>query len=417
MGQWSILEHRLLEACTIPSPEDRIGLNWNTFLTVLWPASFCYGVMALLVTLPHTRILRTALLPLALAFYFRAGTTLDVTLDLPVSDYTKARLIHYNQGLLMTLFAMTCRTIAWAWPKTPYRRIDHPQSPRSLSRILYDGVDLAFNIRGIDWDWSAGLRLPPQTRTLSSRATFLRETIASALYHGFLLDALLTAIQALGFSSPEGASIFDLTLSPLPRYTRSTALTLLTGLTVWAGLQASYDVCTLVGVGALWQAPARWPPVFDRPWAATSVCAFWGVRWHQVLRDVFTSVGARPLTYGLSRVMGRKWGKTLGLVGAYVISGLLHDAGLWGQGRGHDAPRVVGFFVMSGGVGMLLEITVKRMTGRKVEGPIGWVWTMVWVTGWGHLVTEAWLSRGLAGCILIPEAVRPIPRILRLLYH
>ncbi|KAI4294073.1 hypothetical protein K525DRAFT_274636 [Schizophyllum commune Loenen D] len=409
-----------MDVFTIPAPEDRFGLNWHTYFTILGPAQLCYGLFALLVTLPNTRLLRIALLPIALYLYFRAGTLLDVAKDIPVSDLTKERLIHYNQGHLMTLFAMTCRTVAWAWPSKPYRRIDHKEPTRSFTTVLLDGIDLAFDIRGIDWDWSTGLRLPPQTRTLSSRAAFLRETFVSALFHGFIVDALQATIHAMGLNSPAGGSIFDPALPPHLRYARSTALTLLTGLTIWAGLQASYDLCTLVGVGLLRQAPSRWPPVFDRPWAATSVSAYWGAHWHQVLRDVFVSVGSRPLTHVLVKLCGPKWGKSLGLVGAYVVSGLLHDAGLWGQGRGHDPLRVVGFFVMSGGVGMLVEVTIYRLTGKKVEGPLGWIWTMVWLVGWGHLVTEAWLSRGLAGCVLIPDPLRPVPRLLNALnsiYH
>ncbi|KAL1745231.1 membrane bound O-acyl transferase family-domain-containing protein [Schizophyllum fasciatum] len=412
MDEWSTLEHRFHDAFAIPAPEDRLGLNWHTYWTILGPAQLCYGIFTLLVTLPHTRLLRAALLPLALYLYFRAGTLLDVAKDMPVSDYTKERLIHYNQGHLLTLFIMTCRTIAWTWPNKPYRRIDHKEPSRSLKRILLDALDLSINVRGIDWDWSAGLRLPPQTRTLHSRGIFLRETLVSALFHAFIVDGLQTTIHALGLASPAGGSIFDPALPPFLRYARSTTLTTLTGLTVWAGLQASYDLCTLFGVGLLGQAPARWPPVFDRPWAATSVSAYWGVRWHQVLRDIFVSVGSRPLIHLLSNAMGPKLGKPLGMVGAYVVSGLLHDAGLWGQGRGRDPWRVVGFFVMSGGVGSLVEITIKRTTGKMVDGPLGWIWTMVWMLGWGHLVTEAWLTRGLAGCILIPDPLRPVPRML-----
>ena len=92
-----------MDVFTIPAFEDRLGLNWHTYFTILGPAQLCYGLFALLVTLPDTRLLRIALLPIALYLYFRAGTLLDVAKDIPVSDYTKERLIHYNQGHLVRI--------------------------------------------------------------------------------------------------------------------------------------------------------------------------------------------------------------------------------------------------------------------------------------------------------------------------
>jgi len=99
-------------------------------------------------------------------------------------------------------------------------------------------------------------------------------------------------------------------------------------------------------------------------------------------------------------------GRLGSIIGVFFVSGLLHDLGLWGMGRGTDFWHVVGFFLVMG-VGVLIEAVWRNTSGTKVHGWIGWTWTMLWVIGWGNMVVDAWLRRGLAGSIFMPESLRP----------
>ncbi|KAG8220733.1 hypothetical protein J3R82DRAFT_3063 [Butyriboletus roseoflavus] len=93
-------------------------------------------------------------------------------------------------------------------------------------------------------------------------------------------------------------------------------------------------------------------------------------------------------------------------MGAFAVSGVLHDLGMRGMGRGSDTLSVVGFFLMHG-VGVTMEHAWKLATGRRVGGVIGWLWIVPWFFLSGHLLVDVWARRGLIGSEFLPEAYRP----------
>ena len=93
-------------------------------------------------------------------------------------------------------------------------------------------------------------------------------------------------------------------------------------------------------------------------------------------------------------------------MGAFVISGVVHDLGMCGPGRGTGFSTVGGFFVLMG-VGAALEHGFKQVTGRRVGGLWGWVWTMVWTIGWGTLMIDAMTRRGMVAADFFPYGLRP----------
>jgi len=74
---------------------------------------------------------------------------------------------------------------------------------------------------------------------------------------------------------------------------------------------------------------------------------------------------------------------------------------MWAMGRGSDFKNVGGFFLMMG-VGCILEALFNKASGAKVHGWFGWLWTTVWIVGWGNFLVDAWARRGLLGCTMIP---------------
>ena len=95
----------------------------------------------------------------------------------------------------------------------------------------------------------------------------------------------------------------------------------------------------------------------------TDFCSF---RWHQISRHIYVVFGSWP--------GGAIFGRPGALVGAFAVSGMMYDLGMWGLGQGTEFRSVGGFFVLMG-VGAL-EHGLKEVTGRRVGGLLGWVWTV-----------------------------------------
>lgn len=63
----------------------------------------------------------------------------------------------------------------------------------------------------------------------------------------------------------------------------------------------------------------------------------------------------------------------------YLFSGLLHALGQISNDPPPQFSGVILFFLLAG-LGNALEVMFKRVTGRFVGGPAGWVWTFFWST-------------------------------------
>lgn len=310
---------------------------------------------------------------------------------------------------------LATRAVIWTFKFSPLYRTPHPKTPRSseskrlaLPLVLTDALELCCNLRGIGWNWSAGLHIPRESKPTHSRPLFLFYTIRNFLLSLALFDALHYSVQIFGpttVGAAVGGSIFDESLPFVQRYLRSTLITYLAGLTVCLGIQIGFYFMSIIGVAVFHNTPESWPPIFDAPWVSTSLSEFWAKRWHQAFRDLFVSCGSRPLA--------RLFGRMGTVLGAFIISGLLHVAGLWGMGRGTELWGAGGYFLMMG-VGVIIERgwagAMTKTTGRRVRvrGWIGWVWTMAWVVFWGNWLVDSWARKGLVGSAFFPEGQRPV---------
>jgi len=197
---------------------------------------------------------------------------------------------------------------------------------------------------------------------------------------------------------PAGDTIFDPTLSMVPRCAWAAFYTVCGAVVVYSSVDMYQHIATLIGRILLQQSAWQWPPVSNRPWMSTSVTQFWSFRWHQVFRHMFVVFGSRPGQVLL--------GRPGALVGAFAVSGLMHDLGMWGLGRGTEFSTVGGFFLLMG-VGAALEHGFKQVTGRRVGGLWGWAWTMAWTISWGTLMIDAWARRGMIAADFFPDGLRP----------
>jgi Membrane bound O-acyl transferase family len=304
----------------------------------------------------------------------------------------------------MTVLAI--RAIIWTFQHNPYFRIIHKSSriPLTYSQALLDAADLCFNLRGIGWSWSRFPYVPVES---PSFFPFLLHTLVSFIFHVVLCDVTHRFVQLLDpntIAFPVGGSIFDPSFPPLQRYSRSTLVTFIAGFTIYAAIQAAYLLCTLFSLIFLCHSPSQWSPLFYHPWFSTSLSQFWSRRWHQLFREIFVSFGGDTLALFMGPVGS--------VLGAFFVSGILHTFGLWGMGRGGEFVKVTGFFMMMA-VGILLERYWKNLTGSRVGGLLGRIWTLVWLLGWGNILVDAWSRKGLVGSVFFPHGSRPSDYILQ----
>ena len=315
------------------------------------------------------------------------------------------------------MFTIAMRSTAWVFAQTTFTRLPICKSGNgtidshgrdtpiehgvSVSTAMWNAWDLTANLRGIGWNGPQRMHIPAPYFRVESRLIFILLSLSRVIFLVFTFDALDRCLRSLGsntFGTPTGGTIFDPSLAPLERYMKSSIITLITGIITYIVIEAVYQLHAALFTILFQQHPSQWPPLFDSPLLSTSLASFWGRRWHQLFRECFVVIGSKPMERYLGRVGG--------VLGAFTLSGVLHDAGMRGMGRGADTVPVVGFFVMHG-VGVLIEYAWKQTTGRRVGGAIGFLWVYFMFILSGHLVTDVWARRGLLGSEFYLEAYRP----------
>ena len=269
-------------------------------------------------------------------------------------------------------------------------------------------LDLIMSFRGYGWDWSRRLAVPRETRP-SNRIGFITYVTVSAAVHALICGTSYRALRSfspVGLGSIPGGSIFDQTLPFHVRYIRSSIISIIGCFAAYSFLQIGYDLCTIVGVLCLGQDPAQWPPGFDSPWRATSLADFWGRRWHQWLRHIFLVQAGYPLSFLFGRA---------GLViGAFLSSAAFHYIGVYSADSTSEPWRMlVGFGMMAPGI--LAERTFTQLTGRKICGLAGWVWTMTWLVLWGNFIIDGFARAALFKLGVLVDVVPPLRRLVECL--
>jgi len=382
----------------VPPPETRGPLTLQSFVEHIL-LTFCgYYATALLVVLPDTFPIRLALLPLTLWSAFRAATSIDMSLHLG-PDYA-----YLNYGLVLAMIILAMRLIEWTFYREPLRRRSNDKdsdATQDLRGAAWDALDLFFNLRGCGWEWSKGLQVPEETRPIHSPPAFALATLLSLVKHVLYFDTSHFIVQSFSpttIGSSTGGTIFDPSKPPALRYLCAIVMAHFGSYGIYCGIQSFYDLATLVGVLVFRHSPAQWPPLFGFHLGATSLGNLWAKRWHQMFRQSFICLGGNPLQFLLGRFGG--------VLGAFLVSGVLHDWGMWGMGKGTEFSSVGGYFLMNG-VGIILEAMWKKATGYKIGGWRGQLWTVSWATCWASILVDAWARRGLYGSTFIPDAIRP----------
>jgi Membrane bound O-acyl transferase family len=287
---------------------------------------------------------------------------------------------------------MVMRSLEWAFIRKPLRRYESLANGRNAPVERRPSFTVC-NQRGIGWSWSS--KPPPRA---SDPFPSIASVVARLLIKLVVFDTSHYLLQYLhpSLNKLAGDTLFDPTLSPIPRCAWAAFFSLCGGLVVYTTVDAMYHFATLIGRVILRQPDWAWPPLSDRPWTSTSITEFWSFRWHQFFRHMFVVYGARP--------GGALMGKPGACIGAFVVSGILF--GIWWLGHGIECRTTDGFFVLMG-VGATLEFGFKRVTGRRVRGFWGWAWTVTWTLCWGTVMIDAWARRGIVASDFFPDRHQP----------
>ncbi|KAF8552890.1 hypothetical protein OG21DRAFT_1590310 [Imleria badia] len=371
----SFASFALLSLRNIGVPSTKIPIDSTTFVLYVLPPLVCYILVAVLAVTPHTRTARVVLWPLVALLALRAGLSVDMSLG-----KTERKL--NNIGLVILMISVAARTLDWTLAKGPLVR--HLRPANSSPSTVMDALDLAANLRGHGWEWSPYRSYIPRETRPANRIAFVFCAFLSAVAHA------LICVGVGPIPELEGSTIFDETLLFPLRYLRATIIT-----TLWFTTYAPY-------LPFLSLDSAQWPPAFNAPLLATSLSAFWGRRWHRFFRRIFLLSG-----YPLSPVLGRAGI----LIGTFFASAVFHHIVLITLNRQTEFWRMlVGFGMIPPAI--LAEVTFHQLTGKRVGGVVGWVWTMAWLTLSANVVIEGFARAGMAGCTSPFDSALPmrIPR-------
>ncbi|KAF9266875.1 hypothetical protein L218DRAFT_955977 [Marasmius fiardii PR-910] len=360
----------------LPWPLQPVGVN--ELLAFVLPAHLAFYGAAILVTLPNTRFIRLALLPVWLFFIGRLAL-LDVTGGDP-------RRNAENMGLVTWATVISIHSIPWGFAKTHYTRVGKGRDPknpwkRTISEILWDAADLCFSYRGVGWDFSKRNAVikpihgdipsePGRARTVAFLWKSLKQYLTSVLVFeaSWVLIKLLFHEDGRLKAFPTGAQWGFVPLTPLVIVGRA----ILYPMTTYGVLNGESAIYQLIGVLILGQDPDEWAPLFDNPISSMSLSEWWGYRWHQSFREMFGFTGGRFF----SRVLRMGWpGHVLG---TFFMSAFYHEVIMWGTVRTGGMCCHPSWIFILNGFGVMLEGAWAKLTGRRVGGWLGRIWMFSW---------------------------------------
>jgi len=300
---------------------------------------------------------------------------------------------------------MALRSFEWVFIiKEPIRRYksttdqDDAKAPKkqfSISSVSLDALDLLFNLRGLRWSWS-----PKSSLRRSTAPESILSVVATLLFNVTVYDTTHYIMQRVfpSINDPiSGGSFFDPNISFIPRNALAAFASICGGVWTYSLVETLYRIGMLVGMVFLRQPASDWPPVSHRPWLSTSINEYWSFRWHQLFRHVFVTFGARP--------GGALLGRPGAIMGAFTVSAVLHHIAIWGLGNGPEFSTAGGFFLLMG-LGACMEVVFGKVTGMRVRGFPGWLWTMSWTLLWGTLMLDGWARHGMLANVF-PDRHRP----------
>lgn len=149
----------------------------------------------------------------------------------------------------------------------------------------------------------------------------------------------------------------------------------------------TYHLCAMVGVGSGIWIDEEFPRFMDQPWRADSLNDLWGRRYHQLLRDTLI-LWTRPF---------ENLPKSIYILIIFLASALFHIIISIPFGDSTKTPYPI--FYTSQGVGCTLERVYRNITGKRVSGWSGRIWTWGWLMVWAGSMVSEYYTTGWIGLV------------------
>lgn len=105
-------------------------------------------------------------------------------------------------------------------------------------------------------------------------------------------------------------------------------------------------------------------PPSNEPYLSTSLQDFWGRRWNLIVTDTLRHTVRNPLRCALAPTLGPNCAQTVGLLGAFLVSGLAHELIYYYITRANPTWEVTWFFVLHGFC-VATEVMAKWAVARR----------------------------------------------------
>ncbi|KAH9823954.1 hypothetical protein DFH28DRAFT_1077810 [Melampsora americana] len=319
---------------------------------------------------PKARLIRLALVPIGVSLLFSFG--LRWRTNFPGWISTSA---NKTFGQLLIILALRC--MIWGITSAQYYRLSPFDSSKSPETCLRSPL-------GLDGHLAFLSNLKTKTMMPSSVLTIRRLLINTTVF--------LTSLELL----------------------------VLFKKSVYFGIFPFCYLKAFLAMPLFWDAYLdSWPVIFnlnkdeypffiDSVHKSSSLTEFWSRRWHSCLRHTLIKAAARP-TYNLVTFIGKNYSKGIteeiaqaaGLLSAFLMSGLVHEFGLWFATHLDWSFRTTTFF-LSQGVGILIEKVFTRLTGRRVGGVPAWTFGLIWILFWIQPMVNACIEHGIMNLDQMP---------------
>ncbi|XVF77322.1 hypothetical protein PTKIN_Ptkin14bG0033700 [Pterospermum kingtungense] len=100
-------------------------------------------------------------------------------------------------------------------------------------------------------------------------------------------------------------------------------------------------------------------PQSNEPYLSTSLQDFWGRRWNLMVTRILHPAVYDPIRRISTRILGPKWASLPAVLGAFVVSGLMHELIFYHLTRVYPTWEVTWFFILHG-VCVAIEVGLKK---------------------------------------------------------
>jgi hypothetical protein len=278
-----------------------------------------------------------------------------------------------------------------------------------LGRLVWS-LDLLFSMRGTSyfsdtyWDFVPAALI--DKRHSKPRWNFVRDQLVSLVGQILLIDLFDTTVQSQAWPVMPQARYPITTLSPFFQIYYAICVCMMTALS----MSIPYTAVS-IGAVAVGSPTAGWPPLFDDPFHATSLQAFWTHKWHASFRRVFLMVSATIVDANKPFIPNRRIQSAFRGLCVFALSCTMHLALMYRIRPPAVLPKDWSFvegetmlFFLLQPMGMLLEVTLVKPLAVYAFG-IGslgtlWcmrVWTWVWLVWTGRYWSDVWVRHGMWG--------------------